>query len=39
MYLDCWKKTVDDLRICDPEDKKNMVLGDITEQGIRITGR
>jgi len=39
MYLDHWKKTVNDHDDCEPEDKKQMVLSSITEQGIRITGR
>ena len=30
---------IDNRRDCDSEDKKHMVLGGITEQGIRITGR
>lgn len=37
MYLDHWKKSVDDRKDCDPEEKKQIVLSSITEQGIRIT--
>jgi len=38
MYLDHWKKSVDDQKYCNPEEKKQMVLSNITKHGIRIKG-
>jgi len=38
LYLDHWKKTVNDRNDCEDDDKKQMVLSSTTEQGIRMTG-
>ena len=38
MYLDHWKKTVDDRNDCEDDDKKHMVLSRVTDRGIRMTG-
>lgn len=37
-YLDHWKDTVTKRDGCDDEEKKQMVLSNITDRGIRITG-
>ena len=38
LYLDDWKKTVNDRDDCEDDEKKQMLLSSITEQGIRMTG-
>ena len=37
-YLDHWKKSVEKRRNFDDDEKKQMVLSNITDRGIRITG-
>ena len=32
MYLDHWKKTVDDRNDCEDDDKKHMVLSRVTDR-------